>query len=77
MRRSPSFQRGDLISFLGAMNANRLLVLKVFFFDLTRFPSHYEVPVHYILGEADTITPPALAKEYFETIDAPRKTFSS
>ena len=35
---------------------------------------HYDVPVHYILGDLDNITPTSLGKAYFETIDAPLKT---
>lgn len=76
MRRSPSFQWGDLISFMRVMNVNRPLYLQLLSFDIGDFPSRYEVPVHYILGEMDTITPATLAKVYYETIDAPHKTLT-
>lgn len=76
MRRSPSFQWGDLVSFMSAMKVNHPLFLQLLSFNLKDYPSHYEVPVHYILGEADTITPPELTKEYYEMIDAPLKTLT-
>ena len=45
-------------------------------FNLGEILPHYEVPVHYILGENDNITPTALSKAYFDTIDAPLKTIA-
>lgn len=76
MRRSPIFQWGDLASFMRSMKVNRLLVLKLLTFNIKKFSSHYEVPVHYIMGDMDTVTPMTLAKAYYETIVAPRKTFT-
>jgi len=36
----------------------------------------FAVPVHIIMGEYDLVTPTALAREYFQTIRAPYKTFN-
>ena len=72
--RSPSFQWGDFISFIRIMQVNRPLHLQMLMYDLDNLPSCYEVPIHYILGEADTITPSSLGKAYYERIDAPCKT---
>ena len=76
LRHSPSFRWGDLISFLRSMKVNRLLCLQMLSFDLGDSAPYYKVPVHYILGEVDTITPTALAKAYFDAIDAPHKTLT-
>lgn len=76
IRRSPSFQWGDLISFLRIMQVNRPLHLQMISFDLAAFAPHYEAPVHYILGEKDPITPTSVSKAYYDTIDAPRKSLT-
>lgn len=76
MRRSPSFRWSDFISFMRAMKVNHPLVLQVLSFNLNDFSPHYEVPVHYILGDTDTVTPTSLAKEYHQTIAAPYKTIA-
>lgn len=75
-KRSPSFQWGDFISFFSIMKANRPLCLQLLTFHLGDTSSHYEVPVHYILGDLDTITPTSISKAYFNTIEAPYKTIT-
>lgn len=42
-------------------------------FRLEDLGSAYSVPVYYISGENDWITPTALVKEYYQTVEAPRK----
>lgn len=42
-------------------------------YDVRKFGTRFEVPVFFILGEADFLTPTAVAQEYFNTIDAPHK----
>lgn len=74
--RSPSFRWADLVSFTQIMKVNHPLHLQMLSFDLGDSPRRYQVPVHYILGEADTITPVSLSRAYFDTIDAPRKTIA-
>ncbi len=76
LRHSPSFQWGDLLSFTQIMKVNHPLHLQMLSFDLGQIPPRYQVPVHYILGEADTITPASLGSAYYDTIDAPRKTIT-
>lgn len=76
IRRSPSFQWGDLVSFLRVMKVNHPLHLQMLSFDLAAFPPQYQAPVHYILGEADTIAPTSLGRAYYQTIEAPRKTIT-
>lgn len=76
LRRSPSFQWGDLVSFMRIMKVNRPLHLQMLSFNLGDSLPHYKVPVHYILGEVDTIAPTSLSKAYYDTIDAPRKTIT-
>lgn len=58
------------------MKVNHPLHLQLLSFALTDYPSHYQTPVHYILGETDTVAPTSLGKAYFDTIDAPRKTIT-
>ena len=74
--RSPSFQWGDLVSSMRVMKVNHLLYLKLLSFDLADYLPHYQVPVHYILGETDPIAPTSLGKAYYETIEAPHKTMA-
>lgn len=42
-------------------------------FDARDLGNEYEVPIYYILGEHDWVTPYKIAQEYFETIVAPKK----
>lgn len=76
LRRSPSFRWGDLVSLMRIMQVNRPLHLQMISFQLGEFPRRYETPVHYLLGERDTITPTSLARAYYDTIDAPGKTIA-
>lgn len=76
IRRSPSFQWADLVSFMQVMKVNHPLHLKMITFDLAASLPVYKVPVHYILGEMDTITPTSLGKAYYDTISAPCKTIT-
>lgn len=74
--RSPSFQWSDLLSFMRIMQVNHPLHLQMLSFNLKDSCPQYKVPIHYILGELDTITPTSLSKAYYETIDAPYKTIT-
>ena len=76
LRRSPSFQWGDLLCLARVMQVNRPLHLQMLPFDLGEYPPRYRAPVHYILGEADHVTPTSLSRAYFDRIDAPRKTIA-
>lgn len=74
--RSPSFHWGDFISFFSMMKINRPLQLKLLTFNLYDSVPQYKVPVHYILGDLDTITPTSISKAYFNKIEAPNKTIT-
>lgn len=76
VRRSPSFQWGDVVSFLRIMKVNHPLHLQMLSFNLSDSLPQYNVPIHYILGEVDTIAPTSLGKVYYDSIDAPRKTLT-
>ena len=76
LRRSPIFRWSDLFSLTQVMKVNHPLHLQLFSFDLAAYPPPYGVPVHYILGEADTIAPTSLGKAYYDTIEAPLKTLA-
>lgn len=76
IRRSPSFQWGDLISFMRIMKVNRPLHLQMLSFNLCDSTPQYNMPVHYILGEADTIAPTSLGKAYYDMISAPGKSLT-
>ena len=76
LRHSPSFQWGDLVSLLQVMKVNHPLHLQLLPFDLAEYTPCYQVPVHYILGAADTIAPTSLGRVYYDTIEAPLKTIT-
>jgi pimeloyl-ACP methyl ester carboxylesterase len=44
-------------------------------FDATKLGNRFEMPVFVIQGEADVMTPTALAEEWFISIEAPEKAF--
>lgn len=43
--------------------------------DLTREVTRLDIPVHFLIGRHDLTTNPALARDYFDRIEAPRKSF--
>jgi pimeloyl-ACP methyl ester carboxylesterase len=43
--------------------------------DAFAIATHFDVPVIFIQGETDIITPTALARDYFDRIEAPKKEF--
>ena len=42
-------------------------------FDVRNLTTEYKVPVYYILGEDDWVTPSIMAQDYFKSINAPDK----
>jgi len=44
----------------------------LFGYDISNV-KEYTVPIYYILGRHDTMTPSTIVAEYFETIHAPEK----
>lgn len=43
--------------------------------DLARLGIDFKIPIFFFEGMQDEVTPPGLAREYFDAIDAPRKEF--
>lgn len=76
LRHSPSFQWGDIVSFMRIMKVNHPLHLQMLSFNLADIQPEYKTPMHYILGEMDTIAPTSLARPYFETMKALLKTIT-
>ena len=77
---SPDMSWRDMKWFLAqaAMNdvfldANIKLLEECMVFDIRDEAPAYDVPVYFITGENDWITPASLAEEYFDTVDAPKK----
>lgn len=50
-----------------------LLKDMLFGFDLYEQGSQYEVPVYFIMGDNDWITPDDMAAAYYESVEAPDK----
>lgn len=73
MRKSPCFHFSDIMSILKSSGVNRQLIMQILDFDLRDYSKHYQVPVHYILGESDYTTPVSITQKYFEEIDAVEK----
>jgi pimeloyl-ACP methyl ester carboxylesterase len=44
-------------------------------YDIRNLGNVYEVPVFYIVGDKDWVTPSVMAQEYFDTIEAPMEEF--
>ncbi len=57
----------------GSSFSSRHLVDDVIGGSLIERHTHFEVPVAMVMGERDMVTPVALAREYFELIEAPDK----
>ncbi|MCL2446375.1 MAG: alpha/beta hydrolase [Oscillospiraceae bacterium] len=75
-RKSPLAKPKDMIQLVqmnnGSPISKKLLGDVYHGIDISHI-KEYQVPVYYILGRHDQWTPSALAAEYFETIQAPRK----
>lgn len=73
--KSPIFKFSDISAMIKGVKANKNLLDFLGFFDLRSQSAEYKVPIYYILGANDWQTPYVIAKEYFETINAPYKKF--
>jgi len=72
---TPHYSLSDSLFFLkGSFELQQpLLRWLVDEFDVRDYGTDYKVPVCYVLGDSDWITPSVLAQEFFETISAPKK----
>jgi len=73
--KSPIFKFSDLSALIKGFKANEKTLEFLGTFDLKLEPAEYKVPIYYILGENDWQTPYVIAQEYFNTINAPNKSF--
>lgn len=79
---SPEFSRNDLKWFLTAsnseniMNCQKELVEYMYFdFNVEKMSDEYFIPICFIQGESDWITPTDMVKSYYDTISANSKKF--
>ena len=66
----------SIINFAEFCNVNQTLYKQLFEgdgFNIYDYPKEYEVPVYFISGESDWITPYSLVQDYYEVIEAPKK----
>ena len=73
---SPAYSLKDLFDFVaGNRFSGTHLFAEWMAFDATKFGLRYAMPIFVIQGEEDIMAPTALAEEWFETIEAPKKEF--
>ena len=77
---SPYMNFTDIRWFLNASSTAKIVSLEhalinymYFDFDINQLSLEYEVPVYFIQGEKDYITPTSMVEDYYESIIAPRK----
>lgn len=77
---SPEMNIEDLRWFINAINTKTLFHLveplidySYYEFDALKLSSSFEVPMYFIQGEDDWITPTAMVEDYFDTVSAPEK----
>lgn len=74
VRESPVFKLKDFFYTVKGQKENRFLFKQVMEeFNLFNENINYQMPVYYIFGEKDYITPLSLGKSYFNKISAPKK----
>lgn len=71
----PIFRPSDIVWMAKALSTNEVLLKELWDYSLHSVPPRYEVPVFYIMGENDMQTPIPVARDYYKTIQAPRKAF--
>lgn len=73
---APGYSVRDLLAFLrGSKFAGDALYAETLGFDARRLDRRFEVPFFIFNGDRDSVTPAPLARDYFETIEAPVKEF--
>ena len=73
--KSPIFKLSDIYALIKGLKANGKVLEFLGTFDLKSQSAEYQVPIYYILGGDDWQTPYVIAKEYFNSINAPHKNF--
>lgn len=75
---SPSYSLMDLFDFIGGnLFSGEQLFAHWMAFDAKELGSRFELPIYIIQGERDIMAPKSLAQEWFDGIEAPRKTFAT
>ncbi len=73
---SPDYSISDILNFnKGGQFSRAALGKQMFSVDLHSLGTQFQVPVIIIQGADDALTSTSLAKEYYESLDAPRKEF--
>jgi len=73
---SPDHGIKDIINIFNGMNFSLdMLFEEIMAFDAYELSLDYDLPFFIFHGESDIITPTALAKEYFDAVEAPHKEF--
>jgi pimeloyl-ACP methyl ester carboxylesterase len=73
---APNYSLWDIHEFLGAPEfAGEALYRQQLPYDARKLGLKFDLPFFIFEGEADTITPPDLAKAYFDSVEAPAKGF--
>jgi pimeloyl-ACP methyl ester carboxylesterase len=76
MLTSPDHTIGDLRDIMKGMNfSNDQLFQELLTIDLRQLGMRFEVPFFIFQGDTDAINPTALAKAYFDELEAPHKEF--
>lgn len=77
---SPDMNYNDLRWFICAINTKKMFNLveplidySYYEFDTSNFNSSFDVPMYFIQGEDDWITPTPMVEEYFKTVNSPDK----
>jgi pimeloyl-ACP methyl ester carboxylesterase len=76
---SPSFSLQDARWLLMPANLERFAMMQAPLFeeftnfDMNKLNMKYEVPMYFIAGESDWITPTVTAEQYYKNVDAPDK----
>jgi pimeloyl-ACP methyl ester carboxylesterase len=74
---APNYSLLDIRDFLDAPNfAGEAIYRQQLGYDARKLGLKFDVPFFIFEGEADTITPPDLAKAYFDSVQAPVKGFA-
>lgn len=71
--KSPIFKPSDILSLLQSRKINADLLSAVCNFTLYDYSHDYQVPVYYITGDRDMVTPASVSEKYLDTLTAPAK----
>lgn len=75
MMKSPIFQLTDLTASIKTSGLNNQLLIEAVNLSLYQYDRIYQVPICYIMGDQDFLTPYPVAQKYFREIEAPSKRF--